>query len=59
MLNIENETTKELNLKMEPTGNIHLFLQINRKNRIPFEDIIIYIKYFPYGNKKLKKIKKD
>ena len=48
LLDIQNEITKELNLKMEPTGNIHLFLQINQRNRIPFEDIKLSPIFNPY-----------
>ena len=36
--NFENEITKEMNIPMEPSGNIHLFLQINKKGNYPFTD---------------------
>ena len=36
---LENEITKEVNIKMEPSGNIHLFLQINKIDKFPYTDV--------------------
>ena len=38
---LEYEKTKELNIPMEPSGNINLYLQINKKDKLPFTDIIL------------------
>ena len=36
--NLDNGLTKEMNVPMNPNGNLHLFLQIDKKNEIPFKD---------------------
>ena len=36
--NIQDEETKEMNIPLEPTGNLHLFVQINKQNEVPFKN---------------------
>ena len=36
---LESEITKEMKIPIEPTGNLHLYLQINKKGKYPFTDV--------------------
>ena len=38
LANIQNEETKEMNLSLEPSGNLHLFVQIDKQTEVPFKD---------------------
>ena len=39
LYDLQDGITKEINSPMQPNGNIHLFLQITKKNIDPFKDI--------------------
>jgi len=36
--NLQKGETKEINVSMDPNGSLHLFLQIDKENEIPFKD---------------------
>ena len=46
--NIDFGRTNEIKTIMEPSGNIHLFLELNKKNIKPFQDIDISPNINPY-----------
>ena len=41
--------TKEINSSLNPSGNAHLFLEINKKDILPFQDINLSSHINPYN----------
>ena len=45
---LQKDKTKELKVEMDPVGIIHLYLQINKKNEEPFQDMKFVASSNPY-----------
>ena len=48
LADLQKDITKEIKCEMEPMGTIHLFLQMNKKNEEPFQDMKFVSSSNPY-----------